>query len=159
MPDKKEIRRQLWYSLDMAYVKFWLFVVAICAPVSLLIGWIGTLDYHSDVPKWPIIWFVTLLVNGPILVFCIIRTFNIFRCPGSYHFCKTKLCNPKGGSFRDTIKFTLLLEDADGGKFIADTHSIFHTHTSMLGLGFEDYVNQTVTAAYNEETGQVILIG
>ena len=159
MNDVKEIRRQLWYSLDMAYVKFLLFVVAICAPASLLIGWLGTLDYYSDIPRWPIIWFITLLVNGPFLVFCIIRTFNIFRHLESYHFCKTKLSNPKGGSLRDTIKFTLLLEDADGGKFIADSHSIFHTHTSMFGLGFEDYVNQTVTAGYNEETGQVVIIG
>lgn len=159
MPDKKEIRRQLWYSLDMAYVKMYLFICAICTPISLLVGWLSTRDYYSDVPRWPIIWFVTLIAIGPFLVFCIIRTCNIFRCPGSYHFCKTTLCNPKGGSIRDTIKFTVLLEDADGCKFIADTHSIFHTHKSMFGPALEDYVNQTVTAAYNEETGQVIIIG
>lgn len=159
MPDKKEIRRQLWYSLDMAHVKMYLFICAICTPISLLVGWLSTRNYYAEVPRWPIIWFVTMIAIGPILVFCLIRAISIFRCPGSYHFCKTKLCNPKGGSIRDTIKFTVLLEDADGGKFIADSHSIFHTHRSMFGPALEDYVNQTVTAGYNEETGQVIIIG
>jgi hypothetical protein len=85
-------------------------------------------------------------------------TFNIFRHPESYHFCKTTLCNPKGGSMRDTIKFTVVIEDADGDQFAADTHSIFYTHTNMFGLGLEDYANRTVTAGYNEETGQVVII-
>ena len=159
MADIKEIRRRLWHSLDMAYVKLNLFVCAVCIPLCLLVGWLSTLNYYADVPRWPIIWFVTLVATGPILIFCIIRTVNIFRCPGSYHFCKTNLCSPKGGSIRDTIKFTVVLEDADGDKFVADTHSIFHTHRNMLGLTLEDYVNQTVLAAYNEETGQVIIIG
>lgn len=87
------------------------------------------------------------------------RIFNIFRHSESYHFCKTNLCNPKGGSIRDTIKFTVVLEDPDGNKFAADTHSIFHTHTSMFGLALEDYVNRTVTVGYNKETGQVVVIG
>ena len=159
MADIKEIRRRLWHSLDMAYVKLNLFVCAVCIPLCLLIGWLSTRGYYAEVPRWSIIWFVTLVATGPILIFCVIRTFNIFRCPGSYHFCKTVLSNPKGGSIRDTIKFTVVLEDADGDKFIANTHSIFHTHWNMLGLSLEDYVNQTVLAAYNEETGQVIIIG
>ena len=159
MVDKKEIRQRLWHSLDMAYVKLNLSVCAVCIPLCLLVGWLSTLGYYTEVPRWPIIWFVTAIAIGPILVFCIIRTVNIFRHPESYHFCKTVLCNPKGGSIRDTIKFTVVLEDADGNRFAADTHSIFLTHRNMLGLTLEDYVNQTVTAAYNEETGQVIILG
>ena len=53
----------------------------------------------------------------------------------------------------------MLLEDADGYKFVADTHSIFSTHGDLTGLGFEDYVNQEVTIAYNEETENVVVIG
>ena len=100
-----------------------------------------------------------LITEGPILGFCVVRTFRIFQHPESYTFCKTNLCNPKGGNIRDTIKFTVLLEDADGDKFAADTHSIFHTHRGFLAPSLEDYVNQTVTAAYNEETGMVVVIG
>ena len=160
MKDVKEIRRKLWYSLDMTYVKMYLFICAVCIPILLLSFWLSTRGYHyHSGEQTAMIWVTIAIVIGPILVFCAVRTFNIFHHPESYHFCKTKLCNPKGGSIRDTIKFTVLLEDADGNKFAADTHSIFHTHRNMFGLGLEDYVNQTVEAAYNEETGQVIIIG
>ena len=158
MKDVKEIRRQLWYSLDMAYVKLYLFICAVTIPIIWLIARLAAGPYPAE-DHAAIAWMLIIMSTGPILIFCAVRTWNIFRHPESYHFCKTKLCNPKGGSLRDTIKFTVLLEDADGSKFAADTHSIFHTHRSMFGPGFEDYVNQTVEAAYNVETGQVIIIG
>ena len=160
MPDKKEIRQKLWHSLDMAHVKMWLFVAA----VSTLIMWVFfrltiQRDPYYSTEQVVMFWVTIAIAIGPILVFCAIRTINIFRHAESYHFCKTVLCNPKGGSIRDTIKFTVLIEDADGNKFAANTHSIFTTHKIMFGLGFEDYVNHTVTAGYNEETGQVVIIG
>ena len=160
MKDVKEIRQKLWHSLDMAYVKMWLFVAAVCTLIMWAFFWltIQRHPYHST-EQVVMFWVTIAIVISPILVFCIIRTVNIFRCPGSYHFCKTVLCNPRGGSIRDTIRFTVLIEDADGDKFAADTHSIFTTHRSMFGPALEDYVNRTVTAAYNEETGQVVIIG
>ena len=160
MPNKKEIRQQLWQSLDMAYVKLWLFIAAACT----LIMWvffrltIQRDEYHT-LEQIVSYWLVVAMVMGPIFGFCAIRTINIFRHVESYHFCKANLCNPKGGRVRDTIKFTVLIEDADGNKFAANTHSIFHTHTGWFVPGFEDYVNQTVTVGYNEETGQVVVIG
>ena len=160
MPNKKEIRQKLWQSLDMAYVKLWLFIAAACT----LIMWvffrltIQRDEYHT-LEQIVSYWLVVAMVMGPILVFCAIRTINIFRHVESYHFCKANLCNPKGGRVRDTIKFTVLIEDADGNKFAANTHSIFNTHTGWFAPGFEDYVNQTVTVGYNEETGQVVVIG
>lgn len=160
MTDVKEIRRQLWHSLDMAYVKMYLFICAVCTPILLLIFKLSSRSYHyRSEEQNTMIWVTIAIVMGPILIFCALRTFNIFRHPESYHFCETKLCNPKGGSIRATIKFTVLLEDADGNKFTADTHSIFSTHSGFLASSLEDYVNQTVTAAYNEETGQVVIIG
>ena len=160
MPNKKEIRQKLWQSLDMAYVKMWLVVAALCTLIMWVFFWLTIQRhfYHST-EQVVMLWVTIALVMGPILVFCAIRTFNIFRCVESYHFCKTVLCNPKGGSLRDTIKFTVLIEDADGNKFAANTHSIFNTHTGWFAPGFEDYVNQTVTVGYNEETGQVVVIG
>jgi hypothetical protein len=53
----------------------------------------------------------------------------------------------------------VVLEDMDGNKFTAYTHSIFHTHRSSAGLALEDYVNQEVTVGYNDETGEVVVIG
>ena len=60
--------------------------------------------------------------------------------------------------FRDSIRFRVLLEDADGYKFVTETHSIFSTHKNLMGLGFEEYVNREATIAYNEETGNVVVI-
>ena len=155
MNNAKEIRQKLWHSLDMAYVRMWLFVAAMCVAIFLVLMLFNRPTKEDLGP----IWFTLGICISPIVVLCGIRTFNIFRHPESYHFCKTNLCNPKGGSLRDTIKFTVVLEDADGNKFAADTHSIFSTHRGLLASAFEDYVNQTVTAAYNEETGQVVIIG
>lgn len=160
MPNKKEIRRQLWQSLDMAYVKLWLFVAALCT----LIMWVFfrltiRRDAYHTLEQIVSYWLVVAMVMGPIFGFCVIRTISLFRHVESYHFCKANLCNPKGGRVRDTIKFTVLIEDADGGKFVADTHSIFTTHRGSPNLALEDYVNQTVTVGYNEETGQVVVIG
>ena len=155
MVDKNEIHQKLWHSLDIAYVRMWLFVAAICAAIF----WVMTLFLSPNEYEVGITWLTLGICIAPIVGFCIVRTVKIFRHPESYHFCKTTLCNPKGGSIRDTIRFTVLIEDADGNKFAADTHSIFTTHKSMLGAGIEDYVNRTVTAGYNEETGQVVIIG
>ncbi len=157
--DTKEIKEQLKNSLDMVSVRMYLFIAGM---VALLEG-VMVLFLISGPPFGPSRWgaygLMLLISVVPILIFCLWRTISIFRCPGSYHFCKAKLCNPKGGRIRDTIRFLVVLEDMDGNKFTAYTHSIFHTHRSSAGLALEDYVNQEVTVGYNEETGQVVVIG
>ena len=156
--DKSQIKEQLKNSLDMVNVSFWLIVAGL---VALIEGILVLIMPHSphDPSKWLIFGVMAAVSTVPILIFCLWRTVSIFRCPESYHFCKAKLCNPKGGRSRDTIRFLVVLEDADGYKFTAYTDSIFHTHTNSFGLGFEDYVNQEVTVGYNEETGSVVVIG
>lgn len=157
--DKTEIREKLKNSLDMVNVRLWLFVAGM---VALLEG-VMVLFLISGPPFGPSRWgaygLMLLISVVPILIFCAWRTISIFRCPESYHFCKAKLSNPKGGRIRDTIRFLVVLEDADGDKFTAYTHSIFHTHRGSAGLALEDYVNQEVTVGYNEETGSVVVIG
>lgn len=158
MKDMKEIRRDLWHSLDMAFVKirlFWTAVVTVIVSVTVFLASRGMDPQERGAVLG------TMLAIGvlPILIFCVWRTFRIFQAAESYTFCKTTLSNPKGGRFRDSIKFRVLLEDADGYKFVADTHSIFSTHKDFMGLGFEDYVNQEAAVAYNEETGNVVVIG
>lgn len=156
---KSEIQEKLKNSLDMVNVHFWL----ICAGIIVLIEGVMVLlftpRYHYGPSRWLPFGIMAAISAVPILIFCLWRTVQIFRKPESYHFCKTTLSNPKGGRIRDTIRFTVLLEDADGNKFVTTTHSIFHTHRSFAGLGFEDYVNLKITVAYNEETGQVVVIG
>lgn len=156
---KSEIQEKLKNSLDMFNVHFWL----TCAGIIVLVEGVMVLLFTPRNPFGPSRWLpfgiMAAISAVPILIFCLWRTIQIFRQPESYHFCKTTLSNPKGGRIRDTIRFTVLLEDADGHKFIATTHSIFHTHRGSYALALEDYVNQEVTVAYNEETGQVVVIG
>lgn len=158
MTDVKEIRRKLWDSLDMVCVKRWLFIGVVCLILGLVIGNLSMPDYMDTGFKVTATLIVTGIISFPILAFCLWRTYRIFRHAESYFFCKTVMSSPKGGNVRDTIRFTVVLEDPDGGKFVATTHSIFDTHGSSV-LAFENYVNRTVTIAYNEETDVVVVIG
>ena len=142
MTDKKQIRQRLRDSLEMQAVISYLVIALILVIFCILLGTA----------------IVTAICSMPLLIFCLVRTVRIFLKPESYHFCKTKLSNPKGGNIRHTIRFAVLLEDSTGKKFVANTHSIFYTN-GFMGPLLEDYVNKTVTVAYNEETGMVVVIG
>ena len=158
MKDIREIRAMLWHSMDMAFVKllmFWTFLFTVIVSVTMLLSSRG-MDTHERVA---VIGIIMATAIAPILIVCAWRTFRTFQAAESYTFCKAKLSNPMGGRFRDSIKFRVLLEDADGYRFVADTHSIFQTHVGFGGFALEDYVNQEVTVAYNEETGNVVVIG
>lgn len=156
--DKTEIREKLKNSLDMVNVVFSLSVAGIVVLIEgIMVLFMPRSPFGPG--KWLVLGVMAACSALPILIFCTWRTISIFRHVESYHFCKAKLCNPKGGRIRDTIRFLVVLEDADGFPFTAFTHSIFHTHRGFLGLPFEDYINQEVTIGYNEETGQVVVIG
>jgi hypothetical protein len=157
--DKKEIRKKLKNSLDMVSVRMYLFIAGAAGAIEGVFVLLFADRPPSGPSRWLIFGFMVLISVAPILSFCAWRTVAIFRCPESYHFCRAKLSNPRGGRIRDTIRFLVLLEDADGGKFTAYTHSIFHTHRGSAGLALEDYVNQEVAVGYNEETGSVVVIG
>ena len=158
MKDVKEIRQALWQSLDMAAVKLLLLWAVIVDAILFVVLFFSSVDMAAA-EKWPIIITMLVICALPFLIFCLWLTVQTFRKAEDYIFCTATLSNPMGGRFRDSIKFRVLLEDADGYKFVADTHSIFSTHKDFSGLGFEDYVNQKVTIAYNEETENVVVIG
>lgn len=103
--DKKEIREKLKNSLDMVSVRMYLFIAGILALATAVIVLLFSPRSLSGPYKWMSLAFLLALYVAPFLIFCAWRTVSIFRCPESYHFCKTKLCNPKGGRIRDTIRF------------------------------------------------------
>lgn len=158
MQDVQKVRRDLWNSLEMAFVKMFLFWTAVSAVIMFFVMFFSSMGMDPQERAAILITMMAICIL-PVLSFCLWRTFRIFQAPESYIFCKTNLSSPMGGRIRDSIKFRVLLEDADGNKFVADTHSIFSTHKGFMGLGFEDYVNQEITVAYNEETGYVVVIG
>ena len=158
MKDIQEIRRDLWHSLDMAAVKLLLFWAMVGNVILFAVLFFTSMGMDTS-ERWSVILTMMAVCLLPFLILCLWRTVQTFRKAESYIFCTATLSNPMGGRFRDSIKFRVVLEDADGYKFVADTHSIFSTHKDLTGLGFEDYVNQEVTIAYNEETGNVVVIG
>ena len=152
--DQKQIKEQLRGSMELKllwgrFLFTTVIVFLLCVVRSIFNG-----GFESFWMATGIICGVTLV---PYVIFCAVRTARIFHRAGDYFFCRVKLCNPHGGVLRDSIYFSVLLEDpVDKKKFFADTHAIFATR------GFprlDEYLNSSVTVAYNRRTGMVVVIG
>ena len=93
-----------------------------------------------------------------ITAFHLWQVIRICRKPDSYIFCSAVLNQPHRSDRINAMYFTVVIEDAEGNRFPANTHAIFFTY-SLTGLLLEDYVNKTVEVGYNMETGHVVVIG
>lgn len=150
MEDIKIIRRKLWNSLDMFCVRKYLIEPLMLYAVALLM----MLRQLPSEYRLGIAFVLFCILVLPVLLFCLWRSYSIFQKSGSYCFYRAVLDRPKAGLLRDTMYFTVVLDR----KYVVDTHSIFQIR-SLFGPELECYVNQTVTVAYNEETGSVVVIG
>lgn len=157
--DKKEIREKLKNSLDMVEATMVLFCCGLIVALEGLFVLIFLPRSEEDPSRWLVFWVMALVSALPFLIYCLWRRVQIFRRPESYYFCKATLSNPISGRIRHTIRFTVVIEDPEGYKFAANTHSIFSAGRGFGSLSLEDYINKTVTVGYNEETGQVVVIG
>jgi len=110
-------------------------------------------------PELPVIITVfSAIFILPALGFGLWETVRIFRRAECYRLYRAKLASPHGGQWvRDSMYFTVLLEDEEG-KFVVNTRAIFSA-SRWTPLRLEDYLNKTVTIAYNEETEAVVVIG
>ena len=152
--DKKQIHARLRSSLEFKALWNYFIITAVILSLFLLFA-----EWRNPGEGKGIAFTVYGLLIAPYLIFCIIRTVNIFRSAECYAFCQATLSQPHGGLMRDTIYFTALVIDPDTGeKFFADTHAIFFTRGICQPL-MEDYANTTVTLAVNRETGMVVVIG
>lgn len=158
MNTQSEIRQKLRHSLDMTFVRIKV-TIYICL---LILGAILGLLHPSyrDMPfVLPICVVIFALCGLVFLVPALLIWFHIYREPAGYRFYKTTLRQPHGGFPRGFMYFTVLLEEPDGAKFVVNTNTIFQSYGTSFGLGVEDYVNQEVTIAYNEDTEAVVVIG
>ena len=152
--DNKQVCKQLRDSLE--FKQLWSHFIVTAVIMSLFLLFAVWRNPEAGKGIAAIIYGVLI---APYLIFCTIRTINIFRRAGDYAFCKATLTTPHGGLMRDTIYFTALAEDPDTGeKFFADTHAIFFTRGIFQPL-MEDYANAAVTLACNRVTGMVVVIG
>ena len=152
--DKKEIHARLRSSLEFKQLWSYFIITAVILSLFALFA-----VFQNSGAEWGIAGCIYGFLLAPYLIFCTVRTVNIFRKAERYAFCQATLSQPHGGLMRDTIYFTALAVDPDTGeKFFADTHAIFFTRGICQPL-MEDYANTTVTLAVNRDTGMVVIIG
>ena len=152
--DEKQIQAQLRHSLEFRALWNYFLVTAVILTLFSLFAVLKNSGEGRGIAA-----AIYGLLIAPYLIFCIIRTVNMFRRPEDYFLCRTVLRQPHGGLIRDTIYFTAMVEDPEGGrKYGVDTHAIFFTRGICQPL-MEDYANATVTLAVNRETGMVVVIG
>ena len=151
--DKNEIRARLRHSLEFKQLWNYFIVTSVILTLFALFSVL-----RNSGAGWGIAAIIYGLMLAPYLIFCIIRTVNMFRQLEDYFFCRSVLRQPHGGLIRDTIYFTTMVEDPAGGrKYGVDTHAIFFTRGIFQPL-METYANATVTLAVNRETGMVVVI-
>ena len=148
--DLTEIKQRLKCSLEIAHIRsalvVWTFLVA--AYVTALTLFWGGLTITATLCGMFLL---------PIWIAYGWRYFRVFRKPERYTFHRVTLSQPHANTFH-AFYFTVELNSAEKGSVTTKTSSIFLAR-GWLGPIMEDYVNREVTIAYNEETGQVVVMG
>lgn len=152
MNDLKTIRQQLWVSMDMGYVRRYFLMLVIVGVIACMMSGAKYIGAPWVMP------LTLAIVEGPIVVFLLYRTWKIFRRAESYIIQEAVLDSPAAGWGRGAIRFAVTVVDSEGIRRRVDTHGFFATR-SLLSPNLEDYVNRKVRVAYNEETGTLVVIG
>ena len=149
--DHREIKEKLKCSLEIAHIRSALVVASV-----LVAAYVGIMTlFWGDIAFTVILCGVILF---PIWLAYSWRYFRVFRKIHRYTFHKALLAQPHTSRFVHAFHFTVVLENTEKGTVTTKTSSIFLAR-GWLGPFLEDYVNREVTLAYNEETGQVVVIG
>ena len=143
-------------SLEMGYVRRNILFCLAMLPVSGLVFLIKVNPVTGSL-FWQLMG-IMLLAISPFLLFYLIRILRIYRKPERYVFSKVELRRPYHSFNSHVMYFSILVENSEGRKIPADTHAIFATR-GLIGPLMEEYVNRTVTVAYNEDTKMVVVIG
>lgn len=149
---KQQTISRLKNSLEMANVKLNFALGCAIFGIPCLLFAIGTRKPDPSVPVMFLLGF--LIITG----ICLWLTLRIFRKAEQYIFCKCELTQPHSSPLLRSFYFTVAIQLPDRSTKIADTHAIFASH-GIVGPLMEDYVNSTVTVAYNPATGMVVVIG
>lgn len=158
--EKKEIKEQLKHSLEVSTIRLWMkFEVGLVLVVCLL-HFLINLNTRWEVSHWEVYGLASVLVLVPIFGVHIRELRRIYRNYEAYQFYQVKLSQPHSSDWSRarSMYFTVLLQDEEG-TIVANTHSIFGTNKRQIGPLMEDYLNETVTVGYNEETAEVVVIG
>ena len=150
MNNQAATRHRLWHSLEMRCIRRDLIMLLAAMALFMLMTWND--GFRGVAMAMDCIFF------GPIVLFYIWRSMQIFRKPEGYTFYKTTLSQFHQKFPLKSMYFTVVLEEPDGSKRVENTHAIFACHGIVEPL-LESYVNSTVTIGLNQETGMVLVIG
>lgn len=158
MKTAEEIRRELRDSLDMAVIGRDLLLTIIIVAICLCCFALGAGGFRDESFRFAAA-FISAITIIPVLIYSLWISLKIFRRPERYLFSRCKLSQPHQCKWgRGAMYFTVVFEDPeDGGKYILNTRPIFASY-GIIGPLLEEYINKTVTIAYNEETETVVVI-
>lgn len=94
----------------------------------------------------------------PFPVYCLYRILRIFYRPEGYIFCTAALNRPNYHWFLKSYSFTVTLDHPKIGRRARQTQPIFLPYGAFEPL-LVNYMNQTVTVAYNPLTDTLVVIG
>lgn len=149
LSDNPDTRQKLLHSLDMVFFRRQFILCGVFALIAILV------PFLSGTPDMGILPICMVL---PLLAFYLYRIWQIFREQERYIFRKVKLEEPHHNFWTKTMYFTVTFEDPRGQRISRDTRAIFYVQSITEPL-MEDYVNQTVTIAYNPLTDTLVVIG
>lgn len=151
-----DIKHLLRTSVDMDWVRVMtnalIFALLICVLIGLLVG---GMEYAG------MFLLIGFLVELPTALYLVHRCWKIFRWPEYYrqYQCTLSALNtPEFFSVSRAAAFWVVIEDEDGSKEVVSTNRIFF-YGGLESPQLKDYVNRTVTIAYNPATGSVAVIG
>ena len=150
MNDISVTRDRLWHSLEMHCLRRDLIMILVAMILFML--------FTGGGEFWVTALIIDCISFGPIVIFYIWRSVQIFDKPERYTFYKTTLTQFHQKFPLKAMYFTVVLEEADGSKQIKNTDAIFACH-GIVEPVLESYVNSTVTVGLNRETGMVVVIG
>ena len=151
---KQEIKEQLKDSLEVSTIKSRSLLILV---VTVIFCTVASLPSWGREETGLVFTLVLSMTVVPFYLIYAVILWKIFRKAAFYRFYRVKLLQPHASYFR-LFHFTILLEDEEG-TIITRTRSFFDIGKSSFGPSMEDYLNKTVTVAYNQETGQVVVIG
>jgi len=149
--DKTEIKEKLKCSLEVAHLRS-----ALAVTSFLVAAYVGVMTlFWGDITFTIVLCGLILL---PIWLAYGWRYTRVFRRPEGYRFYRASLTHPHAGRWFHAFYFTVELHTEEAGTITANTSSIFLAR-GWLGPHLENYLNKEVTLAWNEITGQVVVMG
>ena len=137
----RELKKQLWNSVDRKYHGCMLFACTMLLSVTAVFCWLLIREF-----AWSI-----LSVGGILLLVLLWKLLRIFYKASHYTVFRSTLSAPKGD--RKAVAFTG--KAPDGTQCWTDRIFYLRNLPPLLS----DWLDQTVTVAWNRETGRVIVIG